>query len=226
MKMRGKTFLALLVVAACLVARADAAPPILVETFENPLVFPAKIFSADDLVGSWFTVGDTGSSVTLLNDPDHPGTAGRQVLAFGRVGDGGGEPVIRASLEGLTVGQTYRVSLDYSSLALPQDSGRWSIRIGVEMGFDDLTIARVEGTHFTVGGLTSWYGTEDNPWRELVGEFVAPAEMVTLFISAYARAYPVIDNVRVVAVPEPGTMALFGFTVLVTARRFVRRISG
>lgn len=196
-------------------ATGAQAQTILVEDFETPRLDGAvRVFSADDLIGA-FTVWNSGTPVTLLRLDDRPGTNGVQAMTFGRVGDGGGEAGIRSLLTGLQPGERYVVSLDHSSLALPEDQGVWRLWVDLEVGDESVNLGRLSGTHLYVPGGDNGYGTPGHPWETWTIEFTAPSAEVMLGVYGAAGigrtgAYPVIDNVRVAMVPEPAVVMLLG----------------
>lgn len=206
-------------------AAGAPAQTILIEDFETPrLTQPSRNFSADARIGA-FTVMDEGPPVTLMRFEDRPGTNGVQALTFGRVGDGGGETGIRSLLTGLQPGGRYVVSLDHSSLALPSDEGGWFLAVKLEIDGGTVTLDRRSGTHAYVPGGDNGYGTPGHPWMSWTIEFTAPSAEVMLGIIGSAGigsrtgAYPVIDNVRVAAVPEPAVVMLLGPAVGLLAMR-------
>lgn len=196
-------------------ATGAQAQTILVEDFETPrLVSPFGNFSGDDVIGA-FTVIDDGV-VTLMRFDDRPGTNGVQAMAFRDVGNGGGEAGIYSLLTGLQPGERYVVSLDHSSLVLPEDQGMWGLSIHLEVGEESMVLDRRTGTHLYIPGGDNGYGTPTHPWVNWTVEFTALSAEATLWIvgsagiGSRAGAYPVIDNVRVAMVPEPAVVMLLG----------------
>ena len=175
------------------------------EASGNSFGFPGYVGSPNVIAG-WTRTGAGQIAINGANGSGNP------FADNGIVPDGGNvvglqqDMRIEQVLGGLTLGQTYRLSLDYNA------------RSG-----DDPTAL------FQINGLTAFNSTVAevggaNPYYHLDFDFVATGASATLSLANLGLAADstlLVDNVRVQSVPEPGSAALLvlGSIALVRRRR-------
>lgn len=129
--------------------------------------------------------------------------------------DGYENDKISQTLTGLVVGATYELSFWYSDrTGVAGSSQGWQASIGTGVGAFG---AYEKGTSFNTSG--------GNQWREFTAIFTANSKSETFSLWGIGTSDSLgtsIDNISVIAVPEPGTLGLFaaGLAVLgLSARR-------
>ena len=173
------------------------------EASGNSFGFPGYI-SAPSFAAGWSRAGGGQIAINGSNGSGNP------FADNGAVPDGGNviglqqDMSISQVLAGLTAGQTYRLSLDYNSRS----------------GDDPTALIQIDGLTAFTGTVPEVGGV--NPYSHLDFDFVASGTSTTVSLANLGLAGDstlLLDNVRVVAVPEPGSAAFLALGSLALLRR-------
>ena len=173
------------------------------EASGNSFGFPGYI-SAPGFTAGWTR---SGAGQIVINGSNG---SGNPFADNGAVPDGGNvvglqqTMTISQVLAGLTAGQTYRLSLDYNSRG----------------GDDPTALIQIDGLTAFTGSVPEVGGV--NPYYHLDYDFVASGTTTTVSLANLGLAADstlLVDNVRVLAVPEPCGAALLALGSLTLLRR-------
>ena len=203
------------------------------------LILPCGTYGADFVVNGDFESGTDafvgwpgyvgGDNPTEI--PEWTGTGGRGLNPVVPGGDGDapfrdngdndtsvaflqGDSSIQQQLTGFTVGQDYVLSLDFNSRNCCGDFPIATILLNDIVAASSTELVPEPGAVPAVGDV--------NPWYHADIEFTAPVADIMLTVaaapSAGGDATLVVDNISMVAVPEPATglLALLGIALVAT----------
>ena len=173
--------------------------------FVSPGYIPAPFTTAGWTRGS-------GTGQLVINGSN---ATGNPFADNGTVPDGGNvlglqqDISVQQTLQGLTLGQAYRLTLDYNS----------------RTGDDPTALIQIDNQTAFTGLVPEAGGT--NPYYHLSFDFTASATTAEISIANLGLAPDstlLVDNIRVVAVPEPASMSFAAIGILSLALRRRRAV--
>jgi len=141
----------------------------------------------NDGSGGWRSSGGNPNGTFILNDAGSPAS----------------NPFIEQTVTGLTVGQSYRVAVDYQRAFF--SSGNGVNDFGVQAD----------------GNTWEFSILNDDSWRSATGVFVASSSSVTVRFTGerYGDTTARIDNASLEVVPEPASLVALSFGALALRKR-------
>ena len=115
-------------------------------------------------------------------------------------------------VSGVTVGQTYQLTVDVLAPAAMTDSA-WSTPIDVQLQFFDASLVNLstaETGWSAIGTVGQWTQYSVTATAPLNAVYAAPYLMMMESGNQTASDYLYFDNANLTAVPEPATIALLG----------------
>ncbi|WP_161604289.1 lectin-like protein [Roseiconus nitratireducens] len=164
-------------------------------SFETPDVSPGRLFGFGDSIGGWNVVsGNTAFLIDQVTNTGEP-VDGNQFIEIH--GD-----TIQQTVTGLKVGQRYKLTYYATARTLPDYFGSGSIIATIGGETDHYDYFLPSGSYL--------YNSPVSPWARRDVEFIAADTTASLTFSGTAAGpLGAIDAVRITAVPEPSTAAIF-----------------